>query len=308
MIIPYEQQYEAVYNAIKQSNNFMRQRIEVEFVRADSSSLMPTPEENVTQHIALCDFAVADLSNVNPNVVYEVGYASAIGKPVILMSTRDAMLPSNLRGRHFLMYDPGNLESLTAQLPSFFLAAISAALEVPKKDSFVASGYTSIDSAHLPIVIREARNCIDILAPTLQGLVSTDISFEISHAIRRSPGLKLRILVLDPESSFVNFRAQALGRLAYDYRNELRHALASAMKIFTEIGQSCEVRLYDEMPYYHLYRVDENLFLSPLNPFGMSREGLTFRLKTNDPGAQSVLVAGFDYLWARSYSEVNRRY
>jgi hypothetical protein len=61
------------------------------------------------------DVVVADLSEANPNVMYEMGYAHALRKPVLPVIERHReRVPSSLRGRLFFVYDRSNPTELIA--------------------------------------------------------------------------------------------------------------------------------------------------------------------------------------------------
>lgn len=69
----------------------------------------------VTDAIKKADFIIADLTELNPNVIYEIGYAHALEKPVFMIVSRDASsdIPSDLTGYHLLFYaDLGELEHI----------------------------------------------------------------------------------------------------------------------------------------------------------------------------------------------------
>lgn len=52
------------------------------------------------------DFVVADLTEANPNVMYEMGYARALRKPVLpVVERRLGSIPPALQGRLFFVYD-----------------------------------------------------------------------------------------------------------------------------------------------------------------------------------------------------------
>jgi hypothetical protein len=51
---------------------------------------------------------VAELSDRNPNVMYEIGLAHAIGKPVILLTRNERDVPFDLRALRYLFYDTNN--------------------------------------------------------------------------------------------------------------------------------------------------------------------------------------------------------
>ncbi|MEA3310633.1 MAG: hypothetical protein U9Q76_00255, partial [candidate division WOR-3 bacterium] len=64
--------------------------------------------EALTSQIKDVNFIIADISRMNPNVMYEMGFAHALGKPIITIAARDSlkMVPFDLSGRLILLYDP----------------------------------------------------------------------------------------------------------------------------------------------------------------------------------------------------------
>jgi hypothetical protein len=59
---------------------------------------------------------VADLSEARPNVLFEVGYAEALDKPVVQISTNRANLPFNVRNNKTLGYSIGQSTRLRSRL------------------------------------------------------------------------------------------------------------------------------------------------------------------------------------------------
>jgi nucleoside 2-deoxyribosyltransferase len=58
---------------------------------------------------------IADISDGNPNVMYELGYAHALKKPVLPLVRRGTgQIPSDLSGYLYFSYDPDNLHELVA--------------------------------------------------------------------------------------------------------------------------------------------------------------------------------------------------
>jgi hypothetical protein len=62
---------------------------------------------------ALC---VADLTNSNPNVMWETGYAMALGKPTVLISQHVETLPFDLKVHRVLPYQQNALEAFVPLL------------------------------------------------------------------------------------------------------------------------------------------------------------------------------------------------
>jgi hypothetical protein len=63
----------------------------------------------------------ADITGNNPNVSYEIGLAEILGKPVALLCQEAHAndIAFDLRGRRLLLYDPGDLDKLSAELKAW---------------------------------------------------------------------------------------------------------------------------------------------------------------------------------------------
>jgi nucleoside 2-deoxyribosyltransferase len=67
------------------------------------------------------DIVIADVTDKNPNVMYELGHAHCLGKPTIVLAESTSMdsLPSHLCGNDILTYDRGNIGSIERPLARF---------------------------------------------------------------------------------------------------------------------------------------------------------------------------------------------
>ncbi|MBN2589881.1 MAG: hypothetical protein JXA96_08455 [Sedimentisphaerales bacterium] len=74
--------------------------------------------ESILEHIRKADLVFCDISRQNANVFYELGFAHALRKDVILLrSTQaDKEIPLDLQGFLYLVYDSSNLSSLRDQV------------------------------------------------------------------------------------------------------------------------------------------------------------------------------------------------
>jgi len=78
----------------------------------------------VWQDIRRSEVVVADLTDKNPNVFYEMGLAHALGKTTIIIKQKDAPpVPFDLRSHKYFEYDIGTLPELETWLSSAFLSA-----------------------------------------------------------------------------------------------------------------------------------------------------------------------------------------
>lgn len=100
--MPFAQEFENYYEAgIKPA------LLECGFkcVRADELEHNNDILEVVYDQIKSAHIIVADMTGRNPNVYYEVGYAHAMGKDVLLLTQRTEDLPFDLRGFNHIVYE-----------------------------------------------------------------------------------------------------------------------------------------------------------------------------------------------------------
>lgn len=299
VILPYHTEYEIIWDAIVKSTIATAAGKHIEFVRADRESLAVMPESNVQRHISLCDFAIADISNMNPNVLYEVGFASALEKPVILLADRATNLPVNLKNRLYIRYDHAELETLALELPNFIQAALDSSKINRARDTFVATGYYTTPSSDLRILIGKARSVIDIMAIGLSQFNANFIQ-EVIGATKRSESLKVRILALDPDSIIVNERARQLGHQVSQYRMNLHNEINSALAFLSKHDTDrFSIKLFNDLPYFSFYRVDDTIFLGLLTGIVSSRGGVVFKVGSTSPGIDNILRT-FESAWVNS--------
>ncbi len=77
----------------------------------------PKLQYAILKGIQSSDFVVADVSQQNPNVMYEIGLAQGMKKPTILLVSRKSKgIPADLEGSLFVVYDSERPESLREAL------------------------------------------------------------------------------------------------------------------------------------------------------------------------------------------------
>lgn len=80
--------------------------------------------ERIFNQISKADVIVADMTGRNPNVFYEVGYAHALGKIVLLLTQNTDDIPFDLKHRQHIVYG-GKIETLRKELIERLIWAIS---------------------------------------------------------------------------------------------------------------------------------------------------------------------------------------
>lgn len=101
VMMPFSEAFDEIYNS------FIRSTLEsagLHVIRADDIQNAQSILKDIVQAINACDLIIADLSDSNPNVYYELGLAHAFGKPVILLTQEMGDLPFDLRSYRVIPY------------------------------------------------------------------------------------------------------------------------------------------------------------------------------------------------------------
>lgn len=81
--------------------------------KGEYGALLSDIAAQIPRTIESADAVIADMSGSDPNIMYQLGFAHALKKPVLPIIQRDSgSVPSNLQGYLFLVYDTANLGEL----------------------------------------------------------------------------------------------------------------------------------------------------------------------------------------------------
>lgn len=113
VIMPFKETFNDIYKlAISQATK----ELNLTCIRADdfleSSEIFKTVIENIHNS----DIIIADITGNNPNVFYELGYAHAIGKKVIIITQDRKDTPFDIFGIRNIEYANNNLTDLVGRL------------------------------------------------------------------------------------------------------------------------------------------------------------------------------------------------
>lgn len=76
--------------------------------------------ESVQKAIESADIIIADLTGSSPSVMYEVGFAHAMRKPVLfIVENKEDQVPFDLVGYLYLVYDTSNLNELRRKIQNW---------------------------------------------------------------------------------------------------------------------------------------------------------------------------------------------
>lgn len=105
IVMQFSSPYNEVYSHVIKD---LCEEFKIDAVRADEIYGPGIIIKDVIDRIVRSQVVIADISPPNPNVYFEVGYALALGKPIILLAQRraaDAPLPFDISAFRVLFYD-----------------------------------------------------------------------------------------------------------------------------------------------------------------------------------------------------------
>ena len=95
-------------------------------IAISDSKTAPNISANILDLIRRTSFVVADVSGANPNVMFEVGMAMGMGKPILLLSrSRTPDLPVDLAAQQVAVYKPDDLSSVRRYLELWLRDALA---------------------------------------------------------------------------------------------------------------------------------------------------------------------------------------
>jgi len=131
VLMPFAPELKPIYD------NHIRKTVKtlsLSVARADDFFSQEAIMDEIWSAIAHATILIADCTNKNPNVFYEIGLAHAIGKPVILITQNPDDVPFDLRHRRYIQYayTPPGMEKFEKDL-SATISEIQKDLEFSEK-------------------------------------------------------------------------------------------------------------------------------------------------------------------------------
>ncbi|WP_314662347.1 hypothetical protein [uncultured Selenomonas sp.] len=107
-----DQVFKYIISPACESNGF-------EPTRSDKSYAVDKIDQTIITHLESADLVIADLSDHNPNAFFELGYRTALKKPLIHIAAEGESLPFDVSGIRTIFYDlsdPDKLEECRNRL------------------------------------------------------------------------------------------------------------------------------------------------------------------------------------------------
>ena len=138
VLMPFKTKLESIYSKHMKK---MAQELGLRMLRADEI-FSPKPfMEKVWDGICAAQLILADCTEKNPNVFYEIGMAHTVGKKVVLITRSDKDVPSDIKHFDYIHYnyDPEGVETLIERLRKFLNAHFTSAARNEAYDKVTAS-------------------------------------------------------------------------------------------------------------------------------------------------------------------------
>lgn len=126
VIMPYHEDFDDVYEAIVAA---VSSAGSIDCFRLDDRAAGGRVISKIEESIKTCDFCVADLSGGRPNVMWEIGYAMALDKPVILISQHEDQLPFDIQDVLRIAYERTRLRPLRNRIQEVVRGTVTELLE-----------------------------------------------------------------------------------------------------------------------------------------------------------------------------------
>lgn len=125
VIMPYAAEFNAVYNQVQQAaqDALPGEQIVCNHLRDVKAAGRIT--DDIVTSLREAAFCIADITGNNANVMWETGYAMALGKPTILIGQDVAKLPFDLKVHRILPYLHQDLNRLSKELTAAIQQTLS---------------------------------------------------------------------------------------------------------------------------------------------------------------------------------------
>ena len=252
----------------------------------------------------------------NPNVLWELGYADALNKPIIVMADDPslAQLPILAGFPNVCIYNhkvvqetkvkdaPDGLNHIAKNLVPYVLQASNEARMGIRDHRTRAIAYANRDAVDLVSMISNARNQVDILTTNLNYFLFDKLKSNCSpfrEALNH--GASVRIVTMNPESVIAEYRAKQLirGQDIPGYRRELRNGIVTLFNLFEEHPQF-HLHVYDDLPLQITFRIDENIITSIATRGERARKRIQIKFSLYDEGVTESFVSHFQSMFDNS--------
>lgn len=256
VLMPFDPKFDDIYEyGIKGAANDVDAYAE----RVDEQYFLEGIYDRILNQINKADVIVADMTGQNPNVFYEVGYAHALGKIVLLLTQDSNHIPFDLKHRPHTIYN-GKINELRKQLAPKIKWALSENDTMIREmnvglrvcGTFVKSGLNRTQ----PTTITINSNCNKFFLP---------IAIQNNSSNTIDPGHQIEIFLKKDSLIYPSELARELG---FENKETSLMSLSSFEKLIQYIDGENSDKIIDKTPndgFQHImdvvemYKTDEEI-------------------------------------------------
>jgi hypothetical protein len=133
VLMPFDEEWsQNVHDTIEATCSDLRRIFgSLNWQRADDITEPGRITDQIIAAIQRADALIADITGSNPNVLFELGYGDALGKPTIVLNQSLSETPFDIKDWRQIVYRPSNLADLREQLSDFLTGTLRAGGFVP---------------------------------------------------------------------------------------------------------------------------------------------------------------------------------
>lgn len=253
----------------------------------------------------------------NPNVLWELGFADALGKPIIAMADNPSLskLPILTGYPNLFIYNHKVVQNIDAKdapdglkhIAKNLVPWLSKASEEARKGNLLrkrtrAIAYSNRDAVDLNFMISNAKRQVDILTTNLNYFLFDKLK-QNTNPFREAleNGAIVRVVTMNPESVIAEYRAKQLvrGQDIPGYRRELRNGIISLFNQFGEHPQF-HLHVYNDLPLQITFRIDEQILTSIVTRGERARKRIQIKFSLYDEGVTESFVSHFQSMFDNS--------
>ena len=201
--------------------------------------------DRIYNQINKADVIVADMTGQNSNVFYEVGYAHALNKIVVLLTQRADDIPFDLKHRPHIIYE-GDIEKLREKLTQMLTWAINESAK-REKESIQTKFEVSLSTIDIPeAVLPDEETVIEITTKRMLQPRFPITVFVRNSSSEASPMISHLYLFSSPNNELTTGRVVSVERMSTTYYEPFEPYKAKPFDAYD--GLSNQFRLDTSIP------------------------------------------------------------
>ena len=187
VLMPFAPEYGDVWQAIQHTNT----RLDVKCIRADGITQPGRISQQIVEGIRAAAVIIADITGNNPNVMFELGYADALGKPIVVLNQNVEDAPFDLKDWRQIPYATTRLDDMKVELAKFL------------RDSLIEPRGTAASGSPDNPAPPADRPILDIRGSEVPGNIRQVGQLTVKNVGSR-PALECRAIIQKQDSWFVS--------------------------------------------------------------------------------------------------------